>query len=143
MMQLSDSYIQKNSLFSAMSRFIRAVNNMDQTVLVPSLLRDVPIDELPVAVRTAVNGPAGNGPAFFSHDMYGSYMLLKSIRDNIECGVLQTDERRREAVGQVDEDDLEKQFHFHLNGLDDVLSKLTRKADTLTSRYKEEIGCRN
>lgn len=141
MMQTSESYNQRNSLFSSMSRFIGAVNNMDQTVMVPSLLRDVPLDDhvTPVA--------AANSPAHLSQDgnMYSSYMLLKSIRNDIEWGVVQGEERRREKVGvaMAPEDDLETQFHFHLKGLHTVLSKLTRKADTLTTRYKEEIGCRN
>ncbi|XP_041637928.1 mid1-interacting protein 1-B-like [Cheilinus undulatus] len=142
MMQISESYNQKNSLFNAMNRFIGAVNNMDQTVMVPSLLRDVPLDD-----GEGVKAPT-NGPAYLHQDgdMYSSYMLLKSIRNDIEWGVLQGDERRKEKAGVAEvrlEDDLEKQFHFHLNGLHTVLSKLTRKADTLTTRYKEEIGCRN
>lgn len=152
MMQISESYNQKNSLFNAMNRFIGAVNNMDHTVMVPSLLRDVPLDDAQdvKAVRAASNGT--NGTAYFQQDadMYSSYILLKSIRNDIEWGVLQGDERRKEKVGDVEvsrpeteEDDLEKQFHFHLNGLHAVLSKLTRKANTLTTRYKEEIGCRN
>lgn len=137
MMQICDSYNQKNSLFNAMNRFIGAVNNMDQTVMVPSMLRDVPLDD------GAESKPAGpDGAAFFHHDMYSSYVLLKSIRNDMEWGVLQGDEQRREKVGEMDEDDLEKQFHFHLNGLHQVLSKLTQTADTLTNRYKEEIGCR-
>lgn len=151
-MQISESYNQKNSLFNAMNRFIGAVNNMDQTVMVPSLLRDVPLDEAQdvKAVRTASNGT--NGTAYFQQDtdMYSSYVLLKSIRNDIEWGVLQGDERRKEKLADVEvsrpeteEDDLEKQFHFHLTGLHTVLSKLTRKANTLTTRYKEEIGCRN
>lgn len=149
MMQISESYNQKNSLFNAMNRFIGAVNNMDQTVMVPSLLRDVPLDDAQ-AERTASGGT--NGTAFFPQDgdMYSSYVLLKSIRNNIEWGVLQGDERRKEKVDDVEvirpeaeEDDLEKQFHLHLSGLHAVLSKLTRKANTLTTRYKEEIGCRN
>ncbi|XP_067439961.1 mid1-interacting protein 1-B-like [Thunnus thynnus] len=134
-MQISDSYNQKNSLFTAMSRFIGAVNNMDQTVMVPSLLRDVPLD---ADEQLEALQPAGGDGA----GMYGSYVLLKSIRNDMEWGVLQnggTDATRPAE----DEDDLEKQFYFHLNGLHAVLSKLTRKADTLTSRYKEEIGCRN
>uniref|UniRef100_A0A8C9QJN6 Mid1-interacting protein 1 n=1 Tax=Spermophilus dauricus TaxID=99837 RepID=A0A8C9QJN6_SPEDA len=45
MMQICDTYNQKHSLFNAMNRFIGAVNNMDQTVMVPSLLRDVPLAE--------------------------------------------------------------------------------------------------
>lgn len=142
MMQISESYKQKKSLFSAMNRFIFAVNNMDQTVMVPSLLRDVPLDDTP-NVKTA----NGNSAAYFHQDsdMYSSYVLLKSIRNDIEWGVLQGDERRRDAEAsqpEAEEDDLEKQLHFHLNGLHTVLSKLTRKADTLTTRYKEEIGCR-
>lgn len=145
MMQISESYNQKNSLFNAMNRFIGAVNNMDQTVMVPSLLRDVPLDDAQ-AERTATNGTA-----FFPQDgdMYSSYVLLKSIRNDIEWGVVQGDERRKEKAGDAEmtaaaeEDDLEKQFRFHLSGLHAVLLKLTRKANTLTSRYKEEIGCRN
>lgn len=144
-MQMSDSYNQKNSLFTAMSRFIGAVNNMDQTVMVPSLLRDVPLDagEPSEALRPA----SGDGGG-----MYGSYVLLKSIRNDMEWGVAQNGVAQNGVLQNggsdatrlaEDEDDLEKQFHFHLNGLHAVLSKLTRKADTLTSRYKEEIGCRN
>ncbi|XP_065807962.1 mid1-interacting protein 1-B [Labrus bergylta] len=150
MMQISDSYNQKNSLFNAMNRFIGAVNNMDHTVMVPSLLRDVPLDDAEDAKApvTASNSLATNSPAYLQQegDMYGSYVLLKSIRNDIEWGVLQGEERRKEKVGVAEgaqEDDLEKQFHFHLSGLHAVLLKLTRKADTLTTRYKEEIGCRN
>lgn len=138
MMQIADSYKQKNSLFNAMSRFIGAVNNMDQTVMVPSLLRDVPLEQ---EDEKEVN-------SFHNGDMYGSYALLKSIRNDIEWGVLQADERRKEKHGvttdvsrsEPDEENLENLFHFHLTGLHTVLAKLTRKANTLTNRYKQEIG---
>ncbi|KAM4601937.1 mid1-interacting protein 1-B-like isoform 1-T1 [Polymixia lowei] len=149
MMQITDSYNQKNSLFNAMNRFIGAVNNMDQTVMVPSLLRDVPLEES--GDLKSVRTPGGTATYFQDGDMYSSYMQLKSIRNDIEWGVLQADDRRKEKVGvsavdtsrlEEDEDDLEKQFHYHLNGLHTVLSKLTRKANTLTNRYKEEIGIR-
>ncbi|XP_062302692.1 mid1-interacting protein 1-B-like [Osmerus eperlanus] len=150
MMQISDSYNQKNSLFNAMNRFIGAVNNMDQTVMVPSLLRDVPLEEEQETktVRTASNGTS----TYFQDvgDMHSYYVLLKSIRNDIEWGILQGDERRKEKVGVTaldistleSDEDLEKQFHYHLNGLHTVLSKLTRKANTLTNRYKQEIGIR-
>lgn len=147
MMQISESYNQKKSLFNAMNSFIFAVNNMDQTVMVPSLLRDVPLDD-----TQNVKGANGNNATYFHQDgdMYSSYVLLKSIRNDIEWGVLQGDELRKENGGdtkvswpEAEGNDLEKQLHFHLNGLHTVLSKLTRKANTLTTRYKEEIGCRN
>ncbi|XP_056158035.1 mid1-interacting protein 1-B-like [Lampris incognitus] len=152
MMQLSDSYNQKNSLFTAMNRFIGAVNNMDHTVMVPSLLRDVPLGDAEEIKATARTGGAPDyvpdGDYIADGDMYSSYVLLKSIRNDIEWGVLQGDERRREKVGATraeaqDEDDLEKQFRYHLSGLHSVLSKLTRKANTLTNRYKEEIDIRS
>uniref|UniRef100_A0A665TN43 MID1 interacting protein 1b n=1 Tax=Echeneis naucrates TaxID=173247 RepID=A0A665TN43_ECHNA len=86
MMQISDSYNQKNSLFNAMNRFIDAVKNMDQTVMVPSLLRDVPLEDNG-DVKVAKSGdeviPAtANGTAYFHQDadMYSSYILLKSIQ---------------------------------------------------------------
>ncbi|XP_041715392.1 mid1-interacting protein 1-B [Coregonus clupeaformis] len=153
MMHISDSYNQKNSLFNAMNRFIGAVNNMDQTVMVPSLLRDVPLDEEEEVKTISPIMTASNGSAtyFQDGDMYNYYVLLKSIRNDIEWGVLQADDRRTEKMGvtaldisriESDDDDLEKQFHYHLTGLHTVLSKLTRKANTLTNRYNQEIGIR-
>lgn len=158
MMQVSDSYSQKNSLFNAMNRFIGAVNNMDQTVMVPSLLRDVPLDQGPEPkLPETGTGTCSNGRARFQQDwdMYSSYVLLKSIRNDMEWGVLQGDEplkhqdpewpsgTGRVDLKQVEDDDLEKQFHFHLSGLHVVLSKLTHRANTLTKRYTEEVGCRS
>lgn len=132
-----------------MNRFIGAVNNMDQTVMVPSLLRDVPLDDAGDVkeVRTACTTPCFPQAG----DMYSSYVQLKSIRNDIEWGVLEGDGRDKGKMGvmevsradEEEEDDLEKLFHFHLSGLHAVLSKLTSKANTLTNRYKEEIGCRN
>nr|XP_028583216.1 mid1-interacting protein 1 [Podarcis muralis]XP_028583217.1 mid1-interacting protein 1 [Podarcis muralis]XP_028583218.1 mid1-interacting protein 1 [Podarcis muralis]XP_028583219.1 mid1-interacting protein 1 [Podarcis muralis] len=168
MMQICESYSQKHSLFNAMNRFIGAVNNMDQTVMVPSLLRDVPLllEELDAGggggEREASLTP--NGGAYCScRDMYSHYVLLKSIRNDIEWGVLQqaseeAASRKKDKLnggpGAVDisrglpedeevEEDLEKQFHYHLSGLHTVLSKLTRKANVLTNRYKQEIGGNN
>ncbi|KAJ8397977.1 hypothetical protein AAFF_G00433240 [Aldrovandia affinis] len=149
MMQISDSYCQKNSLFNAMNRFIGAVNNMDQTVMVPSLIRDVPLDEeKETTITSASNGPT----TYFSEgDMYSYYVLLKSIRTDMEWGVRHAEERRKDKYGVIsqetsrneaegEEEDLEKIFRFHLSGLQTVLSKLTGKANTLTNRYKQEIG---
>ncbi|XP_074070282.1 mid1-interacting protein 1 isoform X2 [Macrotis lagotis] len=181
MMQICDTYNQKHSLFNAMNRFIGAVNNMDQTVMVPSLLRDVPLleQELEPGVGVVVGGGGGGGGcleerrppspgsaagSFFSpsRDMYGHYMLLKSIRNDIEWGVLQQAPPQGDEApagpwkpkdilmdlslleeGEAGEEDLEKQFHYHLRGLHMVLSKLTRKANILTNRYKQEIGFSN
>ncbi|XP_075052530.1 mid1-interacting protein 1 [Mixophyes fleayi] len=146
MMQISDTYNQRHSLFNAMNRFIGAVNNMDQTVMVPSLLRDVPLD---IEVKEEVHNSNGAANYFTRKDMHSYYILLKSIRNDIEWGILQGDDRKKDKLTSMDisrledadgEENLEKQFHYHLTGLHTVLSKLTRKANILTNRYKEEIG---
>ncbi|XP_066497102.1 mid1-interacting protein 1A [Hoplias malabaricus] len=137
MMQMPELlYCQKNSLFTAMNRFIGAVNNMDETVMVPSLLRDVPLEQCDAET-----------------DMFSCYTQLKSIRNEIEWGVLRDEQRRKDkpANGTAvtashtepeseDGSDLEQLLQFHLNGLHGVLSKLTKQANNLTNRYKQEIG---
>lgn len=156
MMQLNETPNQKNSLFNAMNRFIGAVNNMDQTIMVPSLLRDVPLEE-ENREMSCLKSDVDEG------DMYTYYQLLKSIRRDIEWGVkcATADERRKESMkitrmnssastsssaslSEEDDDeedeDLEKQFQYHLTGLQGVLSKLTLQANSLTKRYKKEIG---
>ncbi|XP_044073537.1 mid1-interacting protein 1A [Siniperca chuatsi] len=161
MMQLTETPNQKNSLFNAMNRFIGAVNNMDQTVMVPSLLRDVPLEE--DREMSSLKSDEDEG------DMYSYYQLLKSIRMDIEWGVrcAAADERRKERMkftrmnssastsssasslssssssseeDDEEDEDLEKQFQYHLTGLQGVLSKLTLQANSLTKRYKKEIG---
>lgn len=155
MMQLPETPNQKNNLFNAMNRFIGAVNNMDQTIMVPSLLRDVPLDEDTASLPLRSFEDEG--------DVYSYYQLLKSIRRDIEWGVrcAAADERRKESMKisrmnssastssassssseeEYEEDeDLEKQFQYHLTGLQGVLSKLTQQANCVTKRYKQEIG---
>lgn len=154
MMQLQETPNQKNSLLNAMNRFIGAVNNMDQTIMVPSLLRDVPLDE--EREMGSLKSDVHEG------DMYSYYQLLKSIRRDIEWGVrcATADERRKESMKitrmnssastsssvssssseDEEDEDLQKQFQYHLTGLQGVLSKLAQQANSLTKRYKQEIG---
>ncbi|KAL4631615.1 mid1-interacting protein 1-like [Arapaima gigas] len=154
-MQLEgERYGNKHSLMTVMNRFIAAANNMDETIMVPTLLRDVPLEE-----RASKSLPVNNNdnePACPSkqRDMYEHYLLLKSIRNDMEWGLLQLDVgdgRYRAQTLKQDEDscgifkddadgDLESQFHYHLQGLFSILSKLTVQADRLTNRYTREIG---
>lgn len=128
---------QKNSLLTAMNRFIGAVNNMDETVMVPSLLRDVP---------HASAGDAGDYLRDAEADMYSYYTQLKTIRNEIEWGaVLRAEEPPRAAEKAAEsstseQTELESLLRFHLKGLYGVLTKLTSHANELTDRYKQEIG---
>lgn len=157
MMQINnDSASNKHSLLNVMHRFIAAANNMDETIMVPSLLRDVPLEEQAAGELEHNNNepPCPNK----QRDMYEHYLLLKSIRNDMEWGLLKREmssgasflemavkqeEEQKPVTGDLlleDNSDLENQFHYHLRGLFGVLSKLTLQADHLTNRYKREIG---
>ncbi|XP_034454061.1 mid1-interacting protein 1-like [Hippoglossus hippoglossus] len=156
MMQLiSDSASNKHSLINVMHRFIAAANNMDETIMVPSLLRDMPLEEQ-AASEVEANNNVPQCPNK-QRDMYEHYLLLKSIKNDMEWGMLKREmssgasflemavkqEEQQPVTGDLQTDehtDLEHQFHFHLRGLFGVLSKLTLQADNLTNRYKREIG---
>ncbi|XP_072251531.1 mid1-interacting protein 1-like [Leuresthes tenuis] len=156
MMQITDSASNKHSLINVMHRFIAAANNMDETIMVPSLLRDLPLEELAASQVEANNNnepPCANK----QRDMYEHYLLLKSIKNDMEWGLLKREmssgasflemavkqEEQQPVTGDLvveDNADLEHRFHYHLRGLFGVLSKLTLQADHLTNRYKREIG---
>ncbi|KAG7266522.1 hypothetical protein CRUP_036538 [Coryphaenoides rupestris] len=167
MMQItSDPASNKHSLINVMNRFIAATNNMDETIMVPSLLRDMPLEERagPAEIETAnynnnnqQQQPQQQQPCTNKQrDMYEHYLLLKSIKNDMEWGLLKREmssgasflemavkqEEQKPVMGQLPDNnsDLEDQFHFHLRGLFGVLSKLTVQADHLTNRYKREIG---
>ncbi|XP_045887519.1 mid1-interacting protein 1-like [Micropterus dolomieu] len=157
MMQISsDSASNKHSLINVMHRFIAAANNMDETIMVPSLLRDVPLEEQAASEVEANNNHEPPCPNK-QRDMYEHYLLLKSIKNDMEWGLLKREmssgasflemavkqEEQQPVTGDLcleDNSDLEHQFHYHLRGLFGVLSKLTLQADHLTNRYKREIG---
>ncbi|XP_037636353.1 mid1-interacting protein 1-like [Sebastes umbrosus] len=163
MMQI-DSASNKHSLINVMHRFIAAANNMDETIMVPSLLRDVPLEER-AAGETEPNNNSSNNRHDDDNleppcpnkqrDMYEHYLLLKSIKNDMEWGLLKREmsggasflemavKQEEVSGGELhpdDNSDLENQFHYHLRGLFGVLSKLTLQADHLTNRYKREIG---
>lgn len=165
MMQISsDSASNKHSLINVMHRFIAAANNMDETIMVPSLLRDVPLEEQAAASQAEANNNNNNNEPPCPNkqrDMYEHYLLLKSIKNDMEWGLLKREmssgasflemavkqEEQQQQSSPItgdllpdDNADLEHQFHYHLRGLFGVLSKLTMQADHLTNRYKREIG---
>ncbi|XP_032411306.1 mid1-interacting protein 1-like [Xiphophorus hellerii] len=162
MMQISnDPASNKHSLLNVMHRFMAAANNMDETIMVPSLLRDVPLEEQANNNNNNDDDDMAESQVASNkqRDMYEHYLLLKSIKNDMEWGLLkremssgasfleiavkQEEEEQPSVKGDLavqDNADLEHQFHYHLRGLFGVLSKLTLQADHLTNRYKREIG---
>ncbi|XP_072361464.1 mid1-interacting protein 1-like [Scyliorhinus torazame] len=139
MMQITDFKNNRHSLFNAVNRFITSVTVMGETIMLPSLLRDLPVKE---------DDPHRKSNVSKQRDMYDNYLLLKSIRNDIEWGIpneqIKSDlEFRKAKEEDVDSGDLQRLLHHHLDGLYNVLSKLTLQANHVTNRYTRELGINN
>lgn len=135
-MQPAEAKFNRNSLLLALRRYNTAVSNMEQTVLLPTLLRDVPSDE--VWKCDAEEACA---------DLYSNYVMLKAIRNTVESGLISSDDRKsttkaalHKSLEPILDKDPEALFHFHLKGLFSVMSELTKKTQCLTEKYLDIIG---
>lgn len=133
MQELTKCY-PKNCLLTVMDRYAAVARDMEQLVLMPSLLQD----------------PAE------PPDLYHCYQMLKAIRVDVDHGLLPREEWRakvaegaasRTEQGAAGEDDrrpepldLEAQFHLHFSSLHHVLTSLTLKAEEVMRRYQELSG---
>ncbi|XP_051881516.1 mid1-interacting protein 1-B-like [Pristis pectinata] len=134
-MQFLVAQQQKNFLVTALSKYSSAVNNMEQTIMLPSLLQDIPMEDHDESKDAADS----------SHNMYECYILLKSIKNTVESTILPFEDLKLKInagcdLENEDEANLEKRLYIHVKGLCTVLNTLTNKANTLTSRYKDRIG---
>ncbi|XP_023118550.1 mid1-interacting protein 1-B-like [Amphiprion ocellaris] len=139
-MQPAEARYNKNSLLLALRRYSLAVSDMEQTILLPSLLRDLPSDELwdcDAAEETC-------------RDLYDNYLMLKAIRNAAESGLIPLDDhkaKKNSALSKTLEPlldaDPEALFRFHLKGLFSVLGDLTKKSQSLTEKYMDIIGVAN
>ncbi|XP_026119067.1 mid1-interacting protein 1-B-like [Carassius auratus] len=135
-MQFADAKLSRSSLLLALRRYGTAVKNMEQTVLLPSLLRDVPYDD----------GSDCEG-ADNSMDLYEYYLLLKAIKNTAESGLIPHDDAKatshaalHKGLEPLLEAEPEELFHFHLRGLYTVMATLTKKSQNLTEKYLDIIG---
>ncbi|XP_032878024.1 mid1-interacting protein 1A-like [Amblyraja radiata] len=131
-MQFLVAQRQNNFLVTALTKYSSAVEQMEQTIMLPSLLQDIPM-EGHNETKDAEGG---------SHNMYN---LLKSIKNTVESSRLPSEDWKRKInsawdLENEDEAHLEQLLYTHVKGLCMVLNTLTNKANTLTSRYKDRIG---
>lgn len=136
-MQSAEAKFNKNSLLLALRRYTTAVRDMEQTILLPSLLRDVPSDD----------GLDCDAAEESCTDLYDSYLMLKAIRYTMESGLISPDNRKaknnsalQKSLEPLVDKDPEALFHFHLKGLFSVISELTKKTHHLTEKYMDIIG---
>ncbi|XP_078268107.1 mid1-interacting protein 1-like [Rhinoraja longicauda] len=134
-MQFTQLKNSQHSLFNALNRFITVATVMDETVMVPSFLRDLPAEEEEYHREDKISK---------QRDMHDDYLLLMSMKNDIESGI--SDEPVKsdlEFMKASNEDgdlgELQQLFHHHLNGIYNVLSKLTLQANHLTKCYTKQL----
>ncbi|NWW05446.1 M1I1B protein, partial [Oreocharis arfaki] len=115
-----------------MEQYFSATQKMEQEVMFPSLLRGVfPQQE-------------GAAPDAKSHtDLYERYQLLKAIKPMVEKGLASVSDQSP-ASGDTDtaldegaDSNLEERLSHHVNGLQQVLTDLTKNTKALTRRYSQ------
>ncbi|CAM9580805.1 unnamed protein product [Bubo scandiacus] len=115
-----------------MEQYFSATQKMEQEVMFPSLLRGVfPQQE-------------GAAPAAGGHtDLYERYQLLKAIKPMVEKGLASVNDQsptsaNTDTVSDEGADsNLEERLSHHVNGLQQVLTDLTKNTKALTRRYSQ------
>ncbi|NXR35285.1 M1I1A protein, partial [Zosterops hypoxanthus] len=119
-----------------MEQYFSATQKMEQEVMFPSLLRGV--------------FPQQEGAALAAEsrtDLYERYQLLKAIKPMVEKGLASMgDQSQSDADANADTDtavdegadsNLEERLSHHVNGLQQVLTDLTKNTKALTRRYSQ------
>ncbi|KAM8975859.1 thyroid hormone-inducible hepatic protein [Pelodytes ibericus] len=120
---------QISCLTTAMTKYCKAARNMEQVVMFPSLLLDVPLEQ-------ALN-PASDE----SKDLYELYLKLKTVRISLEHGLVPVEDQTMEAEDKTPNSMTnEVAFDYHFKGLFCILSQLTTESNILTSKYKNLTG---
>ncbi|NXX02561.1 M1I1B protein, partial [Larus smithsonianus] len=115
-----------------MEQYFSATQKMEQEVMFPSLLRGVfPQQE-------------GAAPAPGGHtDLYERYQLLKAIKPVVEKGLASVNDPMATvtdadtALDEGTDGNLEERLSHHVNGLQQVLTDLTKNTKALTRRYSQ------
>lgn len=140
-MQVLTTRYPKNCLLTVMDRYSAVVQNMEQVVMFPSLLRDM---------QPSAHGCEAQAGA---PSLYNYFTMLKAIRMDVEHGLLPRKEGQVKMAGgganeaeneaaetEEGELDLEAQFHLHFSSLHHILTHLTLKAEEVTRTYQEITG---
>lgn len=145
-MQVLTTRYPKNCLLTVMDRYSAVVQNMEQVVMFPSLLRDM---------QPSAHGCEAQAG---TPSLYNYFTMLKAIRVDVEHGLLPRKEGQVKMAGgganaaeneaaEMDEGeevlgqlDLQAQFHLHFSSLHHILTHLTVKAEEVTRTYQEITG---
>ena len=143
-----DDMGDNESVMSVLNKFVQAVDSMDETVMIPSRLRDMEINTTTGPTLKEVNNNKAVVPIFQQGtDLLSFYNLLKTIKTDLTLGQMRTGVENDNTSGasnvESDTDDSSKKaasaFRFHLRGLFNVLRQMTTTANFLTEKYVSEV----
>ncbi|KAM9019757.1 mid1-interacting protein 1A-like [Ara ararauna] len=116
-----------------MEQYFSATQRMEQEVMFPSLLRGVFPQQQP-----------GEAPEADGHaDLYERYQQLKAIKPMVEKGLASVNDQNSSSsdadTAEVEgvDGNLEERLSHHVNGLQQVLTDLTKNTKALTRRYSQ------
>lgn len=144
-----DHKTTSQSLLSALNRFVHAVDSMEDTVMIPSRLKDV-------QVPREITPPQGEteqnlNPVVEGSDLFECYSLINSIKSELMSGPIKGEEGFESDVSSECSDDSEDstasdtcrktadEFRYHLQGLFGLLHQLTGTAKFITNKYENEV----
>lgn len=150
------------SLMMTMNQFVQAVEEMDRTIMIPSKLQDIDFPGVQlydqsthISSRTGTNNNNNAdlvplSPALAAKtDLFTCYKMLNAVRSELSSthpaavgGSLTFPEEEPEERTDTDEQSQQvaAAFRHHLQGLFGVLHQMTSVAETVTTRYQEELG---
>lgn len=142
------------SLISALNKFVEAVDTMDETVMIPSRLRDL---DIPASTSSEIN-THNNNMAILPFgtnrsDMYSFYLMLNAIKQELVSGYRNADEptecspKVEGSATASNTDNHSEQarktataFRYHIRGIFTLLKQLTGTANYLTQTYENDIS---
>ncbi|XP_071949517.1 mid1-interacting protein 1A-like [Antedon mediterranea] len=161
-LKLSDNEVaQTTSLLGVMKDFIEAVNDMDETVLIPSRLQDMKADAPTESAivrssssSTVVSMSSSTTDSEVSSDdesiskpaiqsvqqnitLHSYYSMLKAVKTELVRG---TSEDESNGNNDAVYDQCASAFKQHLTGLYNSLQQMTDLSKQLTSQYQQELG---
>ena len=153
------------SILGIMKNFIDSVNEMDETVLIPSRLMDIKMDNCDSMLETNANGDVvsnlsviptatsltnGTTPTTMSSEpvsLHTYYAMLKAVRTELARGPMteeeinaEEDETSLNPESARLQADTARAFREHLRGLFSTLTHLTNVSKQLTNIYQKETG---
>ncbi|XP_033126970.1 mid1-interacting protein 1-like [Anneissia japonica] len=167
-LKLSDNEVaQTTSILGVMKEFIEAVNDMDETVLIPSRLKDmkadaptesaivrsssasvdismssltdfeISSDEESVSSRQVSKGQ--NTQVLQNVTLHSYYSMLKAVKTELVRGTAD-DETNGNEGDDAAYNQCATAFKKHLAGLYNTLQHMTNLSKQLTSQYQQELG---